>query len=273
MRDPGKTRHFLSVSRVLKQDPGTIMENLPRFSFNSFGFKSVRCFRCRESGHTFRNCNAEKRVFSNKKILRDNERLRQFIQRKTCDNFPFSSLDNSEFRKIVKQNSVFSRQVNILVVQNENLTKEKHKLENIIDHIKDQFKEKKRILSDKVENLTTENKSLRTKLQKSQSINKQGVTSIRRAEYLQDLLGQQNDTIHKLGAELNIMRITDTKYQEKICVLTARCKELERVQMNSVHSNCSNDTGQSYKSNTQHWNQNSNNRHYRGRGRRGRGKL
>ena len=234
--------------------------------------RALRCFRCGESGHTFRNCTSEKRVKSQAKLIRDAERLQQFIRRKTCENFPFASLDNSDFRKVLKQNSVSSCQVNLLAVKIKNLSQEKQKLENIIDTIKDQLKENKRLLNDKIENLTSENKTLRTKLQKSQSINKKGVSSIREADFLQGELVKLNDMIHKLYGDLNQMRNKETEYKTEICVLTTRCKELESIKTNSASTSFSNNTDQSYKRNTQHWSQNTNNRQYRGRGRRGRGK-
>ena len=68
---------------------------------------------------------SEKRVRSQTKLIRDAERLEQFIRLKTCENFPFASLDNSDFRKVVKQNSVSSCQVNLLAFKIENLSKEK----------------------------------------------------------------------------------------------------------------------------------------------------
>ncbi|CAG2239106.1 unnamed protein product [Mytilus edulis] len=61
--------------------------------------KTVRCFRCGQTGHFYKQC-AEIRIKSKKKLNRDFERLSLFIQRKTCENFPFFNLDDAEFLQI-----------------------------------------------------------------------------------------------------------------------------------------------------------------------------
>ena len=76
--------------------------------------KQLRCFRCLETNHI---ANSEIRVKSEKKIKRDLDRLNQFIMRKTCENFPFATLDNLDFTKTIKtsrqgQSNKILRQVN-----------------------------------------------------------------------------------------------------------------------------------------------------------------
>ena len=86
-----KLATYYSVSRVLKQDPGTIMENISRFNWwcppvlgkqTSFGpqnqfsvnnilshrcNRTVRCFRCKEVGHYAKECTSEKVIKSRRK--------------------------------------------------------------------------------------------------------------------------------------------------------------------------------------------------------------
>ena len=127
----------------------------------------MKCYRCGELGHYIKQCRSDKvRIKSPKKIHRDNERLRMFLQKKCCEHLPFSSLDDSEFRKTVKLNS-FKIQINSLQFNNKSLLQEKVKLEAVIDTVKENMKETKKSLNGKIANLKEENKSLKTKLQKT----------------------------------------------------------------------------------------------------------
>ncbi|CAG2244932.1 unnamed protein product [Mytilus edulis] len=132
---------------------------------NSNIVKTVRCFRCGQTGHFYKQC-AEIRIKSKKKLNRDLERLSIFIQRKTCENFPFFNLDDSEFRKATRANSIHVK-VNLLQTSQTKILKEKVKLESVVDLIKEQLKENRKSLRQEIDFLKQENRTLKSKLQKT----------------------------------------------------------------------------------------------------------
>jgi len=220
-------------------------QNLFNDSFPSYGFPNrqfhnqgtvntinlVKCYRCGKLGHYIKQCRSEKaRIKSPKKIHRDNERLRLILQKKCCENLPFSSLDDSEFRKTVKLNS-FKIQINSLQFNNKSLIQEKVKLEDVIGTVKENMKETKKSLNGKIDNLKEENKYLKTKLQKT-------IGQIRIPKEDVDFLVQEHnkmlDTIHKLYREIDNFRREEQKYKKEISEWTVRCKELEDIKINNV---------------------------------------
>ena len=167
------------------------------------------------------------KIKSPKKIHRDNERLLLFLQKNCCENLPFSSLDDSELRKTVILNS-FKIQINSLQFNNKSLLQQKLKLEGLIylDTVKETTKEIKKSLNGKstiernqeitkwkIDNLKEENKSLKTKLQKT-------VGKIRIPKEHVDLHVQEHDkmldTIHKLYREIDNFRREEQKYKKEI---------------------------------------------------------
>ena len=63
-----------------------------------------RCFRCGEFGHFIKECKSNSRKpKSMKNLARDKLRLDDFIRKKTCSNFPFYNLNDSEFWREVSR--------------------------------------------------------------------------------------------------------------------------------------------------------------------------
>ena len=64
----------------------------------------VKCYRCGQFEHFRKQCNSDtKKQKSMKNIARDQSRLQDLIRMKTCSNFPFRQLDDSEFREAVSK--------------------------------------------------------------------------------------------------------------------------------------------------------------------------
>ena len=64
----------------------------------------VKYNRCGQIGHFRKQCNSDtKKQISMKNIARDKSRLQEFIRKKTCSNFPFHQLDDSQFQKTVSR--------------------------------------------------------------------------------------------------------------------------------------------------------------------------
>ena len=189
---------------------------------------SARCFRCGQSGHFIKECELTTKSKTHKKIKRDNERLLCFLQRKTCESFPFSSLDDSEFRKVTKTNSHFKIQINFLQEIQKSTLAEKQRLETVIDSIKSEVKESRKQLREEVNNLKLENKSLKTKLQKSVSENKL-------TKYEINILHSENDktvdNLNKCYKEIDKLRNAEIKYKKDIDDWIFRCRELEDIKI------------------------------------------
>ncbi|CAC5422828.1 unnamed protein product [Mytilus coruscus] len=202
--------------------------NLERSDFlrvtNSNIDKTVRCFRCGQSGHFYKQCCAEIRIKSKKMLDRDFERLSLFIQRKTCENFPFFTLDDAEFRKATRTNSILHFQVNLLQTSQTQILKEKVKLESVVDLIKDQLKENRKSLRQEIEFLKQENKTLKTKLQKAISKSTELSREIEFRNLENDKLER---TIGTLYIKISGLNVSELANQKKIKDLTTSCRKLE----------------------------------------------
>ncbi|CAC5359779.1 unnamed protein product [Mytilus coruscus] len=185
--------------------------------------KTVRCFRCEQTGHFYKQC-AEIRIKSKKKLDRDFERLSSFIQRKTCENFPFFTLDDAEFRKATRTNSILHFQVNLLQTNQTQILKEKVKLESVVDLIKDQLKENRKSLRQEIEFLKQENKTLKTKLQKTISNNKDTLEEV---DYLHNENNALSIIVRDLKNQIADLDVSELANKNKIKDLTTSCRKLE----------------------------------------------
>lgn len=104
-------------------------------------------------------------------------------------------------------------------------------MEGVKGTVKENMKETKKSLNEKIDNLKEENKSLKTKLQMT-------IGQIRIPKDHVDFLVQEHDkmldTIHKLYREIDNFRREEQKYKKEISEWIVRCKELEDIKMNNV---------------------------------------
>ncbi|CAG2243124.1 unnamed protein product [Mytilus edulis] len=182
--------------------------------------KTVRCFRCGQTGHFYKQC-AEIRIKSKKKLNRDFERLSLFIQRKTCENFPFLNLDDAEFRKATRANSILYFQVNLLQTSQTKILKEKVKLESVVDL--------------EIDCLKQENRTLKSKLQKTISKS----TELSREIEIRNLENDKLErTIRTLYTKIAGLDVPELANQKKIKDLTTSCRKLE-TEINALrHKSC-----------------------------------
>ncbi|CAG2256464.1 unnamed protein product [Mytilus edulis] len=195
--------------------------------------KTARCFRCGQTGHFYIQC-ADIRINSKKKLNRDFERLSLFIQRKTCENFPFFNLDDAEFRKATRANSIHF-QVNLLQTSQTQILKEKVKLESVVDLIKEQLKENRKSLRQEIEFLKQENKTLKTKLQKSVSNNKNSQEEV---DFLHDENNVLSVIVRDLKDQLADLEEKEILNKTSIEGLAARCLKLETENNALRHKSC-----------------------------------
>ncbi|CAG2252018.1 unnamed protein product [Mytilus edulis] len=185
--------------------------------------KTVRCFRCGQTGHFYKQC-AEIRIRSKKKLNRDFERLSLFIQRKTCENFPFFNLDDAEFRKATRANSILYFQINLLQTSQTKILKEKVKLESVVDLVKEQLKENRKSLRQEIDFLKQENRTLKSKLQKTISKSTELSREIEIRNLENDKLERANRTLYIKISGLDVSELAN---QKKIKDLTTSFRKLE----------------------------------------------
>ncbi|CAC5385419.1 unnamed protein product [Mytilus coruscus] len=145
-------------------------------------------------------------------------------RRKTCENFSFFTLDDAEFRKATRANSILHFQVNLLQTNQNQILKEKVKLESVVDLIKHQMKENRKSLRKEIEDLKQENKTLKTKLQKTVSDNKDSQEEV-------DFLHNENNVLSVIVRDLKnqIADLEGKEFLNKTSIggLAARCLKLE----------------------------------------------
>ena len=138
---------------------------------NSKGRASVtckRCYNCGKVGH-FRSLCQETQLKSPKQLQRDKLRIQNYLLKKTCQHFPFSGIDDLDFREIVRPQSVDVSEYKELCKTVKTLKYKASKLESVIDTIKEDRKQTKTKLWAMINCLKTENRKLRTNLQKKAS--------------------------------------------------------------------------------------------------------
>ncbi|CAG2206582.1 unnamed protein product [Mytilus edulis] len=179
-------------------------------------------------------------------------------ERKTCENFPFFTLDDAEIRKATRTNSILYFQVNLLQTSQTQILKEKEKLESVVDLIKEQLKEKEKLesvvdlikeqlkekeklesvvdlikeqlkenrksLRQEIDFLKQENRTLKSKLQKTISKS----TELSREIEIRNLENDKLErTIRTLYIKISGLDVSELANQKKIKDLTTSCRKLE----------------------------------------------
>ena len=176
--------------------------------------RTVRCFRCKELGHYAKECTSEKVIKSRRKQERDNQRLCLFITRKINKSFPFSGLDDVEFRKLNKCRSYeISFQLKTTQEKLDAVFKSKLNLEAVIDTMKEQSKEVKRKLTEQIDTLKHENKQLKTKLQKTVGTNNEMKGDLYSVNLENEKL---RDAIRKYGNEKDALKKPRRHKEQKL---------------------------------------------------------
>ncbi|CAC5413080.1 unnamed protein product [Mytilus coruscus] len=133
-------------------------------------------------------------------------------------------MDDAEFRKATRTNSILQFQVNLLQTNQTKILKEKVKLESVVDLIKDQLKENRKSLRQDIEDLKQENKTLKTKLQKTISKSTELSREIEFRNLENDKLER---TIGTLYIKISGLDVSELANQKKIKDLTTSCRKLE----------------------------------------------
>lgn len=113
--------------------------------------------------------------------------------------------------------------------------KEKVKLESVVDLIKDQLKENRKSLRQEIEFLKQENKTLKTKLQKTISNNKDTLEEV---DYLHNENNVLSIIVRDLKNQIADLDVSELANKNKIKDLTTSCRKLETENNTLRYDSC-----------------------------------